>query len=146
MTERKKSSWDNPHIWWGLGVAVVIALCFLLGGCAGMEKPQTNLERIAYSEAGAQASIKTLTDLTCKQYTQAGVCSEAGRPLHPARSKQYLETISVARKGLQAAAAISDKGVGQCMGLATTQTACLQQASAMLTEITKILNDLKGAQ
>lgn len=125
---------------------LLLALAVLLvAGCAqlGLEKAQTFSEQIAYVEAGAQGGIKALAELTCKQYTPAGTCTEAGRPLHPARSVGYLDTLSKVRQATRAAATMPATG-GMCLGQPSTPTSCLALASAMLAEVNKILLDLQN--
>lgn len=124
--------------------AAAVLLLFL-AGCAqlGFTPATTFTEKVAYADAGAQGAIKTLADLTCKQYTPAGACTETGRPLHPARSQGYLETLSKVRQATRAAATMPSAG-GACLGQPSTPTACLALATTMLSEVERILTDAKG--
>ena len=122
-----------------------LILALALGGCAqlGLTPPQTFTEKVAYVEAGAQGAITTLAGLTCLKYTAAGECTTAGRPLHPARSDGYLNTLSKVRQATKAAGSMPAIG-GQCLGQPSTPLACLALATTMLGEVQKILTDLKG--
>lgn len=123
-----------------------ILLALLLAGCASIERPQTITEQVAYVEATSQAAIKTLAQLTCQRYTPAGACTEPGKPLHPAKSLEYLERLSQARLAARTAAAMPAQG-GECLGKPSTPAACLGLAQGLLREVEKILTDLqkKGA-
>jgi len=126
-------------------LVVVAVLAFaLVAACTqlGLAPAQTFTEKLAYTEAGAQGSIKALAGLTCRKYTVAGTCAEAGRPLHPARSDGYLDTLSKVRKAVRAAATMPAAG-GLCLEQPSTPAACLALASVMLTEVQKILTDLQ---
>jgi hypothetical protein len=123
--------------------AIVAVLAFaLVAACAGFAPAQTFTEKLAYADAGATGSIKVLMGLTCRKYTTAGICTEAGRPLHPARSDGYLDSLSKVRKAVRAAATMPATG-GMCLDQPSTPTACLALASVMLTEVQKILEDLQ---
>src|SRR5688572_29461522 len=100
------------------------AIVFAIAGCASgplaVEPPQNFTEKLAYTETGAQAAIKTLMNLTCQKYhpansPNAGQCTDVARPLHPERSKGYLEQISRVRTAIRAAGTMSAAG-GQCLG------------------------------
>jgi len=122
----------------------LIAAALALGaGCAvfGLTKPKEFPEQVAYVEGAAQVAVKTLTDLTCKQYTPAGACAEAGRPLHPSRSLGYLDQLSRVRQATKAAGAMPSTG-GMCLGQPSTPAACLDLASTMLKEVEDILTKL----
>lgn len=121
---------------------IVIACVLLLAGCFGkpLTKPQTFTEQAAYVEASAQAAVKTLADLTCRKYAPTGQCAEPGRPLHPARSKGYLEKISDARKAARVAVALPASG-GDCLGAPATPAVCLDLARTLLLEVERVLTD-----
>lgn len=123
---------------------ISVVLLALVVGCTqlGLVPPQTFTEKLAYTEAGAQGSTKVLMGLTCRKYTPTGVCTEAGRPLHPARSDGYLDTLSKVRQAVRAAATMPASG-GACLGQPSTPAACLTLASVMLNEVQKILTDLQ---
>ena len=122
-------------------ILAVIALAALLGTCApNLTKPETFIERAAYAEASAQGYIKTLSALTCQKYTAAGVCASPGRPLHPARSVGYLDTLSKARAAAKIAIGMPLTG-GECLGQPSTPEACLALASSMLLEVERILTE-----
>lgn len=114
----------------------------VLSACAQLEKPQTFSEQVAYAEAGSQAAIKTVADLTCFKYLPTGVCAEPGKPIHPAKAKLYVEQLSQARAAARAASTMPTTG-GNCLGSPSTPTACLQLASSLLAEIQKILLDIQ---
>ena len=124
----------------------LVILLIILGGCASLERPQTFTEQVAYVDATSKAAIKTLADLTCQRYTPAGACTEPGKPLHPAKSIEYLERISQARLAARTAAAMPAQG-GECLGKPSTPAACLGLAQGILREVEKILTSLqkKGA-
>jgi hypothetical protein len=128
---------------------LLAALSFVLltafNGCAqvGLAPAKTFVEQVAYAEAGAQASIATLASLTCQKYTTAGVCTDAAKPLHPARSEVYLGTISTVRKAIRAAATMAPAG-GLCLGQPSTPIACLALATTMLSEVQTVLTNLQG--
>ena len=120
-----------------------ILVLTLLAACAGgqLNPAQTFTERVAYVEASAQGAIKTLADLTCTKYTNAGVCAEAGRPLHPERSKGYLDALSKVRLATRASA--STNAVVQCLGQPSTPIACLSLATDMLSEVQRTIDAVK---
>lgn len=126
----------------------IVVLCAGIGfvaACAETSRlvaPSNVPEGVAYTEAGAQAAIKTLADLTCKQYMASGTCVDAGRPLHPARSQGYLETLSKVRQAARAAGTMSASG-GQCLGQPSTPQACLALAQTMLAEVDRALKSVK---
>lgn len=124
-------------------LAVVFAFA-ALSACAqfGLAPAQSFTDKLTYADAGAQGSILALAGLTCRKYTVAGVCTEAGRPLHPARSTGYLDSLSKVRQAVRAAATMPATG-GMCLGEPSTPTACLALANVMLLEVQKILSDLK---
>lgn len=122
---------------------LVILVAFFAGcGTLNVEAPQSFPERVAYVEALSQGVIQSLIDLTCRQYTAAGACTEAARPLHPARSQGYLDGIAKARSAARAAATMSAAG-GQCLGQPSTPAACLELARVMVVEVQRILADLQ---
>ena len=146
---RNRAQPGEAALWLRFVVLGVIAAATLaLAGCFGapLAKPQTFTEQAAYVEAGAQAAIKSLADLTCRKYTAAGTCAEPGRPLHPAASKGYLERISDARKAAKVAVTLPASG-GDCLGAPATPQACLDLARALLLEVERVLANAqkKGA-
>jgi len=127
-------------------VAIVAGVLSLFACAIALQPAKSFTEQVAYVEAGAQASIKTLADLTCRKYTAAGVCAEPGRPLHPARSIVYLESLSKARQAARVAVSLPASG-GDCLGQPATPAACLGLARTLLLEVERILTEAqkKGA-
>lgn len=123
-------------------VAVVLSACGSTPFTPKLAEPQTITERAAYVEAGAQGAIKTLADLTCRKYTKDGQCTEAARPLHPARAQSYLEIASKARSAARVAVTMSAAG-GSCLGQQMTPLACLREAETLLGDVDRILKDFR---
>ncbi|MBI4291340.1 MAG: hypothetical protein HY661_07675 [Betaproteobacteria bacterium] len=124
---------------------ISVLVVYLVAACAqgGLAPAQTFTEEIAYVEAGSQGAIKTIAALTCRSYDTEGACTEAGRPLHPARSLAYLDTLSRVRAALKSASTMSSAG-GSCLGQPSTPAACLALASSLLLEIEQSIVRIQG--
>jgi hypothetical protein len=128
----------------GLVITIIIIVLGLLAtSCVTPAKPKSFIEELALAEAGAQASLQTIGDLTCtKGYDARDVCLEPGKPLKPQAALELLGQVSKLRSGLKAAAAAAaaaqGDGVGQaveCLGATRTGRECLLAAQQVLLQL-----------
>ena len=79
---------------WGATLALAVLLVLALAGCmAGLAKPETISQKIAYTEAGLTATYNTIRDLKAEGRISAatrddlvGKADTAGRALDAART------------------------------------------------------------
>lgn len=115
-----------------------------LVACATLEPPKTFVEQLAYAEAGAQAALRTIGDLTCPRYDATRQCVEPGKPLSAAQAKSLLDSVSKARTGLKTAAAMGPEG-GKCLDQEVKSAeACLGLARTLLLELERQLRTYQG--
>jgi len=119
-------------------------LMLLFAGCQalGLVPAKTFQEKLAYSDAWSQGLTVSLASATCKKYTTAGTCTESGRPLHPARSKIYLDKLDTARLAIRVSSTMPATG-GTCLGQPSTPVDCLALAVTLLTEVETVLKEAK---
>lgn len=119
---------------------IVVAL---LAGCA-IVAPKTFTEQVAYAEASAQASLKTVGDLTCtKGYDKNAVCLEPGKPLTPEKSLELINRLGDVRMALKASTQLPAKG-GSCLGATRTPEDCLLAAQQILLQVETFLRTQQG--
>lgn len=128
---------------------VVLAVAGLLVGCAGMgpqaELPKTIPEQIEAANLLVDKLSDGIVEMTCTQFKK-GQCIEPGKPLMPDDALIANTSIQRAHAALMMVSGIPIKGVGECMGKQRTQSACLAAASALLTEVDRMLMAKKGVQ
>jgi len=121
-----------------------LSLLFLLPGCEtlGLQPAKSFTEKVGYAEALAQGLTDGVANATCRKYTVKGTCTELGRPLHPARSNGYQDSIDKGRLGIKTATTMPATG-GMCLGQPSTPLDCLNLSILILTEVERNLTEAK---
>jgi hypothetical protein len=116
-------------------IITVLCVIFIIG-CMGDKPraPQGPLEIIEAGELAAQQLGTSITNLTCTKFA-AGRCAEPGKALMPQPALKAFDQVQQARQAFRAAASITGDGVGECLGEARTQAACISAARALLASL-----------
>jgi hypothetical protein len=105
-----------------------------LAGCV-TPAPKSFIEEVALAEAGAEAALQTIGDLTCTQGADAnGACLAPGKPLQPAQAIDLIGKVAKVRQALKASVRLPESG-GECLGASRTGRDCLMAAQQVLLEV-----------
>ena len=129
-------------------IVAALGVFVLLNGCAlGPQAalPRTLPEQIEAANLLVDKLSDGIVDMTCTQFKK-GQCVEPGKPLMPDDAIRAHESVGRAHAALMMTSGIPINGVGECMGKQRTQSACLSAASALLTEVDRMLIAKKGVK
>lgn len=125
--------------------AGLVAAVLLAAGCAGLRPPKGPLEQIELAEISAQQAARTIAELTCTKYV-AKKCVEPGKVFDAELAAKLYESTQEARQGLRAARALGSGEVGQCLGQARTQQACIGAVRLLLNQLERQILEKQAAQ
>lgn len=127
-----------------LAIGAVLAMTY---GCAGPRAavPKTIPEQVEAANLLVDKLSDGIVDVTCTKF-KAGQCVEPGKPLMPDDAIKAHESVQRAHAALMMTSGIPVNGVGECLGKQRSQIACLAAASALLTEVDRMLIARKGVQ
>lgn len=143
----KQAGFVRPEYYPWLIVIATGAALVMLYGCMGPQAalPKTIPEQVEAANLLVDKLSDGIVDMTCTQFKK-GQCVEPGKPLMPDDAIKSHASVARAHAALMVTGTIPLNGVGECMGKQRTQAACLAAASALLTEVDRMLIAKKGVQ
>lgn len=146
-TDRRQGGFAHLGIFPLLVIVAMGAFVLLTQGCAGPQAavPRTMAEQIEAANLLVDKLSDGIVDMTCTQFKK-GQCVEPGKPLMPDDAIKAHADVERAHAALMVTGTIPLNGVGECIGKQRTQSACLMAASALLTEVDRMLIARKGVK